>query len=74
LFSSLLIVYLVFLVKDQNLYWEWTQSKELSQARQPAIEYNEFTPWQDYQIKIIREGRNPITNYEWYNLRNNILK
>lgn len=73
-FFLLFIIYLVFLVKDQNLYWQWTQSKGLAQARQPAIEYNEFIPWQNYQIKIIREGRNPITNYEWYNLRNNILK
>jgi hypothetical protein len=74
LLSSLFITYLCFLVKDQNLYWQWALSEELARARQPAIEYSEFISWQSYQIKIINKGYDPITNYEWYNLRNTILK
>ncbi|EKE14332.1 MAG: hypothetical protein ACD_12C00563G0001, partial [uncultured bacterium] len=50
-------------------YFSWMNQDSLTNARQPAITYYEFPYWQKYQIKRVTSGLNPITNYEWYDVR-----
>ncbi|MDP3888673.1 MAG: glycosyltransferase family 39 protein [bacterium] len=62
-FTGLLFFY------DTNRYFQWMGTEEIYTARQPAIDYKEFPVWQDFQIKRVKLGRLPVTNYEWYEIR-----
>lgn len=59
---------------DLNKYFMWMQEKTVYSARQPAIDYWEFSAWQDYQITRIKNNQYPITNYEWYAIRPKIIQ
>lgn len=66
----LLLVSGIFLsLFDVNFYFQWMKTKGIYDARQPAINYQEFSIWQAYQVQRIKQGLNPITNYEWYEIR-----
>lgn len=75
IFTFMLIVFSILLCfKDIGLYFKWMTTKDIYTARQPAIDYKEFDIWQNYQIQIIKNGLNPITNYDWYQIRPTIFK
>lgn len=59
---------------DAKIYFSWMGEKYEYDARQPAITYKEFGVWQQYQINLVKNGMNPITNYEWYIIRKNLPK
>jgi len=67
--TALAIIVLCVAIYNAKLYFFWSASKALADARQPAIEYEEFFDWQNYQIERIKEGKLPITNYDWYEIR-----
>lgn len=73
---NIVVVYIFILVagaaifyNDVRLYFSWMGEKYEYNARQPAITYQEFDVWQKYQIKRVKTGQLPVTNYEWYQLR-----
>lgn len=59
---------------EAKYYFSWMKTKDLANARQPAIDYSEFPAWQEYQIKRVKNNLPPITNYEWYQIRSTILQ
>jgi len=70
---ALIIVFSLFIfIYDLKLYFSWMKEAYVEKVRQPAISYNEFNDWQNYQINIIKRGDYPINNYDWYNLRNSL--
>jgi hypothetical protein len=71
-----LLIIIVSLISAYNIrhYFSWIQSSQVAQARQPAIEYEEFSAWQNYQIQRIKNNETPITNYDWYQIRSTIFK
>ncbi|MBI4096900.1 MAG: glycosyltransferase family 39 protein [Candidatus Levybacteria bacterium] len=60
-------------VSDLLLYFKWMQTQSLLAARQPAIELSEYPYWQAYQIEQVAKNLPPITNYQWYEIRNTFL-
>jgi len=79
--KSILFIFISFLIitasfsffSDINHYFKWMKTDNIYSARQPALDYNEFSKWQEYQIGRIRLGLYPVTNYEWYEIRNSII-
>ena len=71
-FMFLFIGILLFLT-DTISYFKWMKEDSLKNARQPALTYEEFSLWQDYQIERIKNNKNPITNYEWYEIRKKLI-
>lgn len=69
IYSLLLVLALFIFIYDANIYFSWMKSPSEYSSRQPAIDYKEFKVWQNYQIKRVRTGQLPVTNYEWYELR-----
>jgi hypothetical protein len=71
-----ILIIIVSLISAYNIrhYFSWIQSSQVAQARQPAIEYEEFSAWQNYQIQRIKNNETPITNYDWYQIRSTIFK
>jgi hypothetical protein len=59
---------------DINLYFKWMNEPYEYNARQPGITYKEFPVWQNYQISLIKDGKRPIVNQEWYQIRDYLLK
>lgn len=70
---TLLCITLFIALNNVNNYFLWATSPELTQARQPAIEYNEFDAWQEFQINRAKQAQLHITNYEWYEIRKTLL-
>jgi hypothetical protein len=58
---------------NTSKYFSWMQKTSLYDAREPAITYKEFPYWQRYQIERVSSGLNPITNYDWYQIRTTYL-
>lgn len=74
--AFLIVIPIVLLISYTNVssYFKWSGSEEVAYYRQPAIDYYEFSVWQEYQINLIRNGKRPIVNQEWYQIRNYLLK
>jgi len=68
----LLTIGVILFVFDLTTYFEWMDSKNIYNARQPAIDYKEFPLWEIYQIQRIKLGQYPMTNYEWYEIRKHL--
>lgn len=68
-----LLVTLILSYYDVSRYFTWMEKASLYDARQPAITYQEFPYWQKYQIERVSSGLNPITNYQWYNIRSEYI-
>jgi 4-amino-4-deoxy-L-arabinose transferase-like glycosyltransferase len=68
-----LLVTLILAYYDISRYFTWMEKASLYDARQPAITYQEFPYWQKYQIERVSSGLNPITNYQWYNIRSEYI-
>ena len=60
-------------IKDIDLYFTWMNTPNMYNMRQPAISYEEFPYWQNYQINIIKYGGYPIVNQQWYVIRDNVI-
>jgi len=79
--KSILFIFISFLIitasfsffSDINYYFKWMKTDNIYSARQPALDYNEFPQWQSYQIKRVKAGLPPVTNYEWYRIRQAII-
>lgn len=69
--ASLCIVGSTIIFINITTYFMWAQSETVAADRQPAIEYSEFNEWQTYQISLIKSGKLPIINQQWYNIRDN---
>lgn len=69
IYSLLLAFALLIFIYDAKIYFSWMKSPSEYDSRQPAIDYKEFEVWQNYQIKRVKTGQLPVTNYEWYQLR-----
>ena len=59
----------VLSLADIRTYFDWMQSKDIYNSRQPAIDYREFSIWQTYQIQRVKNGQTPVNNYEWDEIR-----
>lgn len=66
---ALILMSFIIFIYDINLYTSWMKSNYAYDVRQPAIDYREFPMWQEYQIKRIKLNLNPVTNYDWYEIR-----
>ena len=69
IYITITIIFVGIIIWDINNYFQWMNTNYIKNARQPAIDYNEFLIWQDYQINLIKNGQLPITNYQWYEIR-----
>lgn len=65
----LIIISLFISTYNINYYFSWITSPTVAEARQPAIDYNEFHDWQNFQIQRIKNNQPHITNQEWYLIR-----
>lgn len=72
IYGLIIISSLFIFIHDVKLYFSWMKESYVQNVRQPAISYEEFNDWQNYQINIIKSGGYPINNYEWYNLKNSL--
>ncbi|MDP2637483.1 MAG: glycosyltransferase family 39 protein [Candidatus Levybacteria bacterium] len=70
--SGIIIASIFIFIHDTKVYFTWVKTIDNYNARQPAIDISEFAVWQNYQIKRVKSGLNPVTNYEWYEIRGNI--
>lgn len=71
---ALMAISIVLFFYNCSLYFSWMKTQEIYNNRQPAIDYTEFPNWQDYQIKRVESNLFPITNYEWYSIKENVIK
>lgn len=51
------------------VYFIWINSPQTLNARQPAIPFNEFSTFQEYQIDTIKKGNTAISVYDWDRIR-----
>lgn len=74
IYGSLIVAFILIFAYDSRLYFNWMKKSYMETSRQPAISYEEFPDWQNYQINIIKNGSFPITNQAWYEIRNSNIK
>lgn len=69
--ALMLFIVIIGFIIFSNLftYFTWITSSEAVNARQPAIEYEEFPAWQKYQIQRIKNNLNTISIYEWRSIK-----
>ena len=66
---SVTVLAVIVCISNIYTYFYWSQSQAAINARQPAINYDDFEVWQNYQIALVKKGLSPVTNYEWYEIR-----
>lgn len=66
-FVSIIPITIVSFIISYNVftYFTWITSREVANARQPAIDYKEFPAWQKYQIQRVKNNLYTISIYEW---------
>lgn len=67
--QALLVLALVLSAYNLWWYFDWAQRPETAQARQPAVEYQEFERWQQLQIERALRGERGFTVTEWHLMR-----
>ena len=55
-----------------SAYFSWVTTPYVAAVRQPAIEFSEYPKWQKHEINLVKQGLEPINNYQWYSIRGSI--
>lgn len=66
---SLVIITLSVAYFNVSHYFSWASSREVSEARQPALSYEEFPTWQRHEINLIKTEQSPITLQQWWQIQ-----
>jgi len=61
---SLLVVLIA--LSDIKTYFSWVNSPAFNSANQPYITIDELPDWYKEQYRIIEDGGEPFTYYDWY--------
>ncbi len=63
------LVCMLVITFNTQKYFIWALGKENAEARQPALSYEDFPKWQEYQIQRVLHNKYTITLYAWENIK-----